>query len=129
MIWNILLLIILVVWVIVYKKNKKVLLVLPYLLMIFITPIYNILDQKVFVEIFGCGCVPSAQTNMFNINFNANNLRLIVYSILAIIITTLGLFLSKKIDSKKIKAILYVVTIFITNMLLTFKICQLYMWN
>ena len=118
MIWDIILLIILVVWIVIYLKNKKVILSLPYLLMIFLTPIYNILDQKIFVKIFGCGCVPSAQTNMFNIDFNANDLRLIVYNLLAVSITILGLFLS----------IIYVLTILVLNILLAYKICQLYMW-
>ena len=95
--------------------------------MIFITPIYNILDQKFFVEIFGCGCVPYTQTNMFNIDFNANDLRQLVYNILAIVITILGIFLLKKIESKKTKVI-YITTVFIFNFLLAYKICQLYMW-
>lgn len=128
MIWDIVLLIILVLWIIVYLKNKKIILSLPYLLMIYLTPIYNILDQKIFVEIFGCGCVPYTQTNMFNIDFNANDLRLLVYNILAVAITILGLFLSKKIESKKIK-IIYFLTIFLFNILLAFKISQLYMWG
>lgn len=127
MIWDIILVIILVLWVIIYLKNKKVILSLPYLFMIFLTPIYNILDQKIFVEIFGCSCVPYTQTNMFNIDFNANDLRLVVYNILAVAITILGLFLSKKIESKKLK-IIYVLTILVFNSLLAFKICQLYMW-
>ena len=128
MIWDIVLLIILVLWIMVYLKNKKIILLLPYLLMIFLTPIYNILDQKIFVEIFGCGCVPYTQTNMFNIDFNANDLRLLVYNILAVAITVLGLFLSKKIESKKIK-IIYILTIFVFNIFLAFKISQLYMWG
>ena len=127
MIWHIILLIILVLWIIIYLKNKKVILSLPYLLMIFFTPIYNILDQKIFVKIFGCGCVPYTQTNIFNIDFNANDLRLLVYNILAVAITILGSFLSKEIKSKKIKAI-YILTILAFNILLAFKISQLYMW-
>ena len=99
MIWDIILVIILALWIIIYLKNKKAILSLPYLLMLFFTPIYNILDQKIFVEIFGCGCVPSAQTNMFNIDFNANDLRLIVYNIFAFAFTVFGLFLSKKIEN------------------------------
>jgi hypothetical protein len=128
MIWNILLLIILVIWIIIYIKNKKAILALPYLLMSFITPFYNILDQKVFVEIFGCGCVPSAQTNMFNIDFNANDLRLVVYNVLSILISVLGIFLSKKLDRKKSKVI-YIISILVLNLLLAYKICQLYMWG
>ena len=127
MIWYIILLIILVLWIIIYLKNKKVILSLPYLLMIFFTPIYNILDQKIFVKIFGCGCVPITQNNMFNIDFNANDLRLLVYNILAVAVTVLGLFLSKKIKSKKIK-IIYILTVLVFNILLAFKISKLYMW-
>jgi len=127
MFFNIILLTILGIWIILYLNNKKLIKSLPYLLMIFITPIYNILDQNVFVEVFGCGCVPFAQTNMFNIDFNANDLRALVYSILVIIITILGIFLSKKFESRKVK-IIYVVTIGIVNVLLAYTICQMYMW-
>lgn len=128
MILDILLLIILVIWIVIYVKNKKAILSLPYLLMIFITPFYNILDQKVFVKILGCGCVPSAQTNMFNIDFNANDLRFVVYNVITVLIFVLGIFLSKKLDSKKSKVI-YIVTIVLFNLLLSYKICQLYMWG
>lgn len=127
MILDIFLLILLVAWIMLYIKNKNVIKALPYLLMIFITPLYNILDQKVFVEVFGCGCVPTAQTNMFNIDFNANDLRRLVYSVIAIAVFVLGLFLSKKIESKKKKAI-YIITILVFNILLALKICQMYMW-
>ena len=91
MIFNLLLLIILVIWIIVYIFNRKIIVSLPYLLMIFITPIYNILDTNIFVEIFGCGCVPSVQTNMFNIDFNANDLRFVVYNIITVIAVILGI--------------------------------------
>lgn len=128
MIFDFLMLVVLAIWVITYIKKKRVILTLPYFLMIFITPIYHMLDTKIFLKIFGCGCVPSTQTNMLNIDFNANNLRFMVYNIMAIVITVLGLFLSKKIDSKKLKVI-YVLTIFITNILLAFKICRMYMWR
>ena len=57
---------------------------------------------------------------MFNIDFNANDLRLIVYNILAFAFTVFGLFLSKKIENKKVKVI-YVLTIFVFNILLAFK--------
>ena len=128
MILDIILLIVLVTWIILYIKNKNAIKALPYLLMTFITPFYNILDQKVFVEIFGCGCVPVAQTNMFNIDFNANDLRRLVYSTIVIAVLVLGIFLSKKVESKK-KKIIYIVTILVFNILLALKICQMYMWG
>ena len=40
---------------------------------------------------------------MFNIDFNANDLRLIVYNIFAFAFTVFGLFLSKKIENKKVR--------------------------
>ncbi len=46
MIWDIVLLVIFIVWLAMYIKNKKTIRVLPYLLMLFITPLYNILDRK-----------------------------------------------------------------------------------
>ena len=39
------------------------------------------------VEIFGCGCVPSTQANMLNIPFNANDLRMTVFSLLTIVLS------------------------------------------
>ena len=128
MIFDVLLAILLVIWIIVYIKNKKAILVLPYLLMSFITPLYNILDSKIFVEVFGCGCVPIAQTNMFNIDFNANDLRRVIYSIITILMLILGIKLSKKFNSKKAK-IIYNITIITFNIVLAALICKRYMWN
>lgn len=101
---------------------------LPYLLMIFITPIYNILDQKIFVKVFGCGCVPSVQTNMFNIDFNANDLRFVVYTVISVLMVVLGINISKKFEKKQNK-IIYNITIFLVNIILTFYVCKLYMWG
>lgn len=128
MIWGFLLLVILVAWIILYVKNKKVIIALPYLLIHFITPIYNILDQKIFVEIFGCGCVPIAQTNMLNIDFNANDLRRVVYIIMSFAMLVLGIKLSKKFVSKKAR-IIYNISIIIFNIVLTYFICMRYMWG
>lgn len=127
MIWDILILAILVVILIVYLKKKGFLISLPYLIMFFITPIYSILDQNIFVKVFGCGCVPSAQTNMFNIAFNANDLRLVVYVIITLIMAILGLFFFKKLKSRREKAT-YIATIILFNSLLAFEICKIAMW-
>lgn len=85
------------------------------------------MDQNIFVKVFGCGCVPSAQTNMLNIAFNANNLRTVVYTIIIIAMIILVVALSKKLESKKEKVI-YIITIFLFNSLLAFEICKLAMW-
>ena len=128
MIWGFLLLVIFLAWIIAYIKNKKAIVVLPYLFMLFITPIYNILDQKIFVEILGCGCVPSTQTNMFNIAFNANDLRRVVYIIMSLLMLILGIKISKKFTSKKAR-IIYNISIIIFNIVLTYFICMRYMWG
>lgn len=128
MFWNIILLVVFVTWIVLWLKNKKTLLSLPYLLIIFITPIYNILDQKIFVDIFGCGCVPYTQTNRFNIDFNANDLRFVIYNVVTILMGILGIVLSRKFESKK-NRVIYIATIILVNLLLAFKICKLYMWN
>ncbi len=116
------------IWIIIDIKNKKAMLFLPYLFMIFITPIYIILDRNLFVDIFGCGCVPSVQTNILEISFNANDLRLLVYSFIAIFMIILAGFNMKKIENRKLK-IVYILTVILINVLVGYKICQMYIWN
>lgn len=128
MIWEVLLLVLAIGSVVIYWRNKKFILSLPYLLMIFMTPIYAILDRTIFVKILGCGCVPSAQTNMFNIAFNANDLRVVIYAVLTICMVILGAFFTKKLESKKEK-IIYLITILAFNSFLAFQICKLMMWG
>ena len=110
-----------------YKKRKRFM-VVPYVIMPLITPLYNILDSKVFVEVFGCGCVPIAQTNMLNIPYNANDLRMALYSILAILMTTLGVFISKALGRKSDR-IVYCASIFIINVVMMITIYKKFMWG
>ena len=44
--------------------KKKIVLVLPFVIIPIFIPIYSILDSLILIDIFGCGCVPSTQTNM-----------------------------------------------------------------
>lgn len=110
-----------------YKK-RKFFMIVPYVVMPLITPIYNILDSKIFVEVFGCGCVPIAQTNMLGIAYNANDLRMTVYSVLALLMTALGNYISKafKRDSDRL---VYCASIFVINVVMMFHICQQFMWQ
>ncbi len=80
-----------------------------------------------FVNVFGCGCVPTDQTNMFNIPFNANDLRIVVYSILILVCTILGAILSKRINNKFVK-IIYIILILAFNILFSLFIHYLYAW-
>ena len=109
-------------------KNRKYFMAVPYLVMPLITPFYNILDSKVFIEVFGCGCVPIAQTNMLNIPYNANDLRMDFYSILAILMTALGVFISKALGRKSDR-IVYCASIFIINVVMMIEICSRFTWQ
>ena len=121
------LLLLFITWIILLLRKRKMILSLPYLFMFFVTPIYNVLDSKIFVKIFGCGCVKYGQTNMLNINFNANDLRIVVYSVITIFMCILGILLSRKLPNKKTKVI-YVITILLVNILLSFMVCEINMW-
>ena len=114
MLWLFVTSIVFLIWAALYKKNKTIILSLPYLLIFFISSLYRLLDVLVFVNVFGCGCVPTAQTNMFNIPFNANDLRILIYSILNIICLIMGVILSKRIKNKILKVI-YVLLILVVN--------------
>lgn len=64
---------------------------------------------------------------MLNINFNANDLRIVVYSVITIFMCILGILLSRKLPNKKTKVI-YVITILLVNILLSFMVCEINMW-
>lgn len=105
---------------------------LPFLVMPLITPIYNLLDSLLFVDIFGCGCVPSAHENMLGIAFNANDLRLTVYAVLSLLMTVWGWRLCGKqsMQDKKsgIWRIIYVISVLLFNLLLGYQIWRHNLW-
>jgi hypothetical protein len=109
-------------------NRSKLLLSVPYILVLIMTPIYGILDRFVFVKVFGCGCVPDVQENMFGISFNANDLRFTVYAVVALLMTVLGFKLSKSIPNKWIKLV-YVVSILVFNAAFGLWICKVSMWK
>ena len=107
--------------------KKKIKAVIPFITMPIMIPIYCFLDSFVLVDIFGCGCVPSTQTNMLNIPFNANDLRLTVFSVLTIGMTILGVAISKSFQRKSTKA-LYRIAVVLLNVILTMWVVKAFMW-
>jgi len=107
--------------------KKKLIPVLPFAIMPVFIPVYNILDSLVFVDVFGCGCVPDAQTNMLNIAFNANDLRVTVFFALAVLLSVWSAFVSKKIQ-KKVVRIIYCVAVIVFNLLLAAWVAKNFMW-
>lgn len=107
--------------------KKKIIALLPFVVMPIFIPIYMVLDNLILVEIFGCGCVPSTQTNMLNIPFNANGLRMTVFSLLTIVLSIWSIVISKRFNRKMMK-ILYTVAVILLNVLLTMWTVKTFMW-
>ena len=107
--------------------RKRLAVVLPIIIMPIFIPVYIILDNFILVDIFGCGCVPSTQTNMLNMPFNANDLRTAVFSAL-----TMGLFIWSVIIAKtfkrKIVKIVYCFTVILLDVILTLWVINAFMW-
>ena len=100
----------------------------PFLIIFVVTPIYNFLDRLILVKVFGCGCVPSAQSNMLNIAFNANDLRLLVYSLLTMSMVALALIFSKTFTTKFLR-FLYAITVLGVNAAISILIYRTMMWG
>lgn len=107
--------------------KKKIIATLPFIILPISIPIYRILDSLVLVDIFGCGCVPSTQTNMLNIPFNANDLRLAVFSILTIGLSIWSIVISKTFHRKTTK-VLYCLAVTLLNVILTLWTVKAFMW-
>ena len=107
--------------------KKKIVAILPFIIMPIFIPIYIILDNLILVDIFGCGCVPSAQTNMLNIPYNANDLRLTVFSVLAIGMYVWSIMISKRFSSK-ITKLLYCLFAILLNVMLAIWVVKTFMW-
>ena len=107
--------------------KKKMAAVWPFLIMPLFIPVYQILDSLIFVEIFGCGCVPSVQTNMLNIPLNANDLRSAVLSVLTVGLTVWSGFLSRLFNGKCAR-VLYCLAVLLLNAGLTLWAVKAFMW-
>ena len=108
--------------------KTKIINAMPFLIMLLITPFYNILDKLLLVEVFGCGCVPIAQTNMLNIPFNANHLRRTVYLLLTIGMFIWSILLARQFRGKSAKVI-YCGAVLVWNLFLTGWIAKTFMWG
>ena len=108
--------------------KKLIICAMPFLILPLFTPVYLILDSLFLVDIFGCGCVPGAQTNMFNIPFNANDLRISVFSVITAVLALWSVFIAKKFGNKTAR-IFYCVAVILFNIILTFWVQKNFMWS
>ena len=107
--------------------KKKWLPALPFLIMPVLIPFYWILDKLILVDVFGCGCVPSVQENMLGIAFNSNDLRLTVFTALAIGLSIWSLILAKAFTRTGAK-IIYCLAAVVMNALLALWVVKAFMW-
>lgn len=107
--------------------KKKITTVLPFVIIPILIPIYCFLDSLIFVDIFGCGCVPSSQTNMLNIPFNANDLRLFIFSLLTVGLSVWSFVIARTFKRKKAKTMYCLATILL-NTAMTMWVVKTFMW-
>ena len=105
---------------------KKIKILAPFLIMPVFIPLYMMLDSLILVEIFGCGCVPDTQTNLLNVPFNANDLRLLVFAALTVGVTAWSIRISGSFS--KGGRLLYCAAVFVMNLVLTLWIVKTCMW-
>lgn len=107
--------------------KKKIIMALPFVIMPILIPIYNILDSLILVDIFGCGCVPSIQSNMLNIPFNANDLRLTMFSLLTIALFVWSIVIARTFK-RKVSKIAYCIAAISLNVILVVWVVKTFMW-
>ena len=107
--------------------KKIIIMALPFVIMPILIPIYNILDSLILVDIFGCGCVPSTQSNMLNISFNANDLRFAMFSLLTIGLSVWSIVIARTFK-RKVAKIAYCIATILLNAILAMWVVETFMW-
>ncbi|MBE6933055.1 MAG: hypothetical protein E7464_06740 [Ruminococcaceae bacterium] len=108
--------------------NKKLLTAMPFIVMPIFLPIYMALDGSILVEVFGCGCVPSIETNMLGIPFNANDLRAAVFTVLTIGLSVWGMFISRRFHRKSTR-FFYCLAVILLNAILALWVIKTFVWK
>ena len=117
------------------KENKSikniVILATPLILFVGLYIPYSWINQQFIVKWFGCGCpVIDEAGNMIQNNFNANDVTALFWLFISICVTTISMFLSKRISKeKKWFRILYVVSMFLISLFIMYHFYQMMMWN
>ena len=115
------------------KTNLKsfMKLILPIICFpIFAVP-YQFLNSNMLVKWLGCGCPKvDASGEMIHDYFSANDFTAIFWTVIAIGVTILSVFLSKEIfKEKKWARILYILGMFMVSLFVAYMMIQSMMWN
>lgn len=114
------------------KKIRTIALLMTPILLFFVLFVpYQILNQEVLVDVFGCGC-PKIDENgeMIESYFSANDFTTLFWLFVAAASTVGSVFLSKLIPREKIwlRAV-YIVAILAISLFTAYTFRQNMMWN
>lgn len=114
------------------KTFTKILcLALPILLFFVLVVPYSILNEKVIVELLGCGCPvydEDTGTTITN-NFNANDFTACFWAAITVCATVMSAFLTKLIPKKAWVKVTYVAGVFAVSLAISYRFIQGMMWN
>lgn len=111
--------------------KKLVLLIAPLLLFVILYIPYRWANQQFIVEWLGCGCpVKDEFGNIVENNFNANDFTVLFWLFISVCVTVISVFLSKRISKEKMwLRVLYIASILVVSLLITYQFYQIMMWN
>ena len=114
------------------KDYKKIfLLCLPPLLLIICLVPYSWINQHFIVKWLGCGCPTIDEFgNLVENRFSANDFTNMFWSLISIISILLSILLSKKIfKGNLIFRVLYIISIFVISISISYQFIQMMMWK
>ena len=112
-------------------SKRAVILLTPLLLFAILLVPYSWVNEQFVVNWLGCGCPEIDEFgNIIENNFNANDFTALFWLFVSVCVTAVSVLLSKMIPRKKLwLRVLYVICIFLTSLLISYKFCQIMMWK
>lgn len=112
-------------------NKRAVILLTPLLLFAILLVPYSWVNEQFVVNWLGCGCPEIDEFgNIIENNFNANDFTALFWFFISVCATAVSVLLSKMIPRKKLwLRVLYVICIFLTSLLTSYKFCQIMMWK
>ena len=103
----------------------------PILLFAILLVPYSLVNQHFIVDWLGCGCpVTDEAGNIVENNFNANDFTLLFWHIIALCVTAVSVFLSKRIPKEKMwLRVIYVVGMLLLSLAIANNFWQMMMWK
>jgi hypothetical protein len=109
---------------------KSLFLTLPLFLFAVLLIPYGWFNQKFVVEWFGCGCPETdALGNIIEPAFNANDFTALFWTVVALCVTTMAFFLSKKQLERWWGRVVYILAVLLASLLLAQALCKMMMWR